>query len=258
MNLGIPANSGSNELISLDDDDKAVCLTSIVKTIDALRLVHELVSKDTCTVGVRHNTLYVSRSYIKKVEEVLGAEDDKKQEEEILTNSLREVNNENRRLRQEMGNGVTVEAIGNKLYSLSQTVYNWWQNLGFGYSTSKIQPYSHASFLEVEFSANLDDMVGTFEDKPVTAKRKLAAKKARLVSELEFANEDNSKVVVDNQHNRQWFLDKFKERFPGCKVEEFTSRHDHRSDSFFIRKIHVRINIVDIGDVYEKNEKYDE
>jgi len=252
-------NLTSNEPLLIDADDRASSLESLNSIIGALSFLHELITKGTATVGTRHNTLGISRAELSQLEKFLGAKDDLKQEEELKKNLLRQANMEIHRLREEMGKGVTIEAIGSKLHQLDRTIYNWWQNLGFTYSSSKLQAHSRGASFQVEFSVGVERHISSHESKPVTAKARVDAKRAALGAELEIIYKSDEPYVVDNANNRAWLTNKFKERFPTCRIWKWESISVHGLDDIFqIRHVEVSIDITDIGDVFEKNEKYDE
>lgn len=252
-------NHSSNEPLLIDADARASSLESLKSIIGALSFLHELITKGTATVGTRHNTLGISRAELSHLEKFLGAKDDLKQEEELKKNLLRQANMEVHRLREEMGKGVTIEAIGSKLYQLDRSIYNWWQNLGFTYSKSSLQPHSRGASFHVEFSVSVERHIGSHEAKPVTARARVDAKRAALGAELEIVYKSDEPYVVDNANNRAWLTNKFKERFPTCRIWKWEAISAHGLDGVFqIRHVEVNIDMTDVGDVIEKNEKYDE
>jgi hypothetical protein len=254
--LATTENSSSDEPLLIDADTKASSLESIRNAYHALSFLNELISKDTATVGVRHNTLGLVRAELGNLEKSLGAKDDFQQEEELKKNLLRQANFEIHRLRDEMGKGVTVESIGNKLYQLDKTIYNWWQNLGFSYSKGTLQPNHKGATFHREFTLNIESHVFSHTTKPVTAKARIDAKVKALGSELEIFNEDNELCVLDNPNNREWIKNKFIERFPNCRIWKWESISIRNSDLFQIRHVEVMIDMIDVGDVFEENEKY--
>lgn len=251
-----PDNSGNSKSLALDADEKAAAMKEISSIVGALSWLHELIEKDQATVATRYNALGINRYGLKHLEEMLGAKDDLAQDKKRDKNLLREANMELHRLREEMGKGVTVEAIGSKLYQLNQTIYNWWQNLGFTYSKSTLNPYSTGASFQVEFSVNVERHVSSHDPKPVTAKARMESKKQALGKELEIIYDGDEPYVVDNQNNRLWIANKLKERFPKCSINKWDIRSVYRMDIFQISHVEVSIDMTDVGE-YEKNEKYD-
>lgn len=256
--FAITENHSSDVPLLIDADAREASLESLRNMIGALTFLHEMISKGTATISTRHNTLGISRGELKQLDKFLGASDDLKQEAELRKNLLLEANTEVHRLREEMAKGVTIEAIGNKLYQLDRSIYNWWQNLGFSYSKSILQPnFKGASFV-VEFSVGIDRHVSINNPKPVTARLRKNAKHAVLGKELEIAQSDNDSYVIDSPNNRIWFTNKFKERFPTCRITKWESISVFRQEGQFqIRHVEVYIDITDIGDIFEKNENFD-
>lgn len=251
-------NHSSNEPLLIDADATLSSLESLRSMIGALNFLHEMISKGTATVSTRHNTLGISRGELSNLEKSLGAKDDLQQEKELNNNLLRQANMELYRLREEMGKGVTIEAIGSKLYQLQQTIYNWWQNLGFSFSKSHLNPHSRGAAFSVEFSVSVERHVSSYNPKPATARTKLLAKRAALGAELEIIHKSDEPYVVDSPNNRAWLTNKFKERFPTCRIWKWESHSINGLDDLYhIRYVEVNIDITDVGDVFEKNEKYD-
>lgn len=252
-------NHSSDEPLLIDADATASSLKSLSSIFDSLSFLHDMVKKGTATISTRHNTLGIARAELGRLEKFLGAKDDLQQEEELKKNLLRQANMELYRLREEMGKGVTVEAIGSKLYQLDRSIYNWWQNLGFTYSKSSLHPHFRGASFHVEFSVSVERHIGSMEDKPVTAKARVDAKRAALGAELEIVYNSDEPYVVDNANNRAWLTNKFRERFPTCRVWKWESISAHGMDGVFqIRHVEVNIDMTDVGDVFEKNEKYNE
>ena len=248
-------NHSSDEPLLLDADATAVTLKHIASAVDALGYLHELVSKGTATVSTRHNALGIARYNFKDLEKILGAKDDLKQHEELDRSLLRQANMEVHRLREELGKGVTIEAIGNKLYQLDRTIYNWWQNLGFSYSSATLAPHSQGAAFKVQFSINIDRHISSYTDKPVTARANRDAKMAALGEQLEVAYEGSEPHVVDNENNRAWVTRTLKGRFPTCRIWKWESISVYRLDVFQLRHVEVNIDITDIGDMVEAREE---
>ena len=257
-------NHGSNELLELNPDTKVSSLESLKSSINALKFLHELVAKDTATVGVRHNTLGIVRSQLKHLENSLGAKDDIEQQEELKRNLLLQANSEIKRLREEIGKGVTIESIGSKLHQLDRTIYNWWQNLGFSYASTSLMPNHRGATFKVEFSVDLDRHISVHSSTPVTDKAKIDVKIADLGKELEITlSRNDDPYILDNTNNRTWLIKKFKERFPNCKIwkwESIAVRSESttpQENEFKILRVEVNIDMNDVGDTYEKNTKYE-
>jgi len=251
-------NHSSNEPLLIDPDARVSSLESLKSAIGALSFLHELITKGTATIGIRHNTLGICRAKLGQLDKFLGAKDDLKQEEELKKNLLRQANLENHRLREEMGKGVTIESIGSKLHQLDRSIYNWWQNLGFTYSSAKLQPHSHGATFHVEFSVGVERHVSSHSEKPVTDRARMNAKREALGAELEIVYKSDDPYVVDNPNNRAWLTNKFKERFPTCRIWKWESISARGLDDVFqIRHVEVNIDMTDVGDEPEKNEKYD-
>ena len=251
-------NSSSEEPLMLDADNKVLSLKLIKDTISALGFLHEIISKDNLSVGTRHNTLSLARYHLSDLENALGAKDDIEQEAELRKNLLRQANLDIRQLREQLGKGVTVEAIGNKLYQLDRTIYNWWKNLGFSYSKATLLPNYRGANFDVEFTVRIQRHISSFETKPVSAKAEVDAKAASLEHQLEIADSKHSVdgIVIDNPQNRLWITKKIREKFPNCRIVKWES-HSSGDDLFEIRHVQVYIDINDVGEeIKEINPEY--
>lgn len=154
----------------------------------------------------------------------------------------------------QMGKGVTIESIGLKLYQLDNTISNWWKNLGFTYSKSSIQAHSQGASFNVEFSVGVERHISSMEEKPVTAKAKLDAKRESLGKELQIVYDGSEPYVLDNPNNRAWITNTLKARFPRCRIWKWESIAIHRSDEFQLRHVEVNIDMKDVGDIVEERD----
>jgi hypothetical protein len=244
--LSMPENRTNESLLLLDPDNTASSLKSLKEIVSALNFLHEQIKKGEVSVSNRHNILSITRSELRYLEKYLGAEADLKQENDLKQNLLRQANMEVARLREELGKGVTVEAIGSKIYQLDRTIYEWWQELGFAYSKATFQSHSRGASFGVEFSVRVERHIGSHEEKPITAKAKIDATREALGQQLEIVYDGDEPHVVDNPNNRAWLTNKFQERFPTAKVWKWESRCVYRMDIFEICQVEVRIDITDI------------
>ena len=247
-------NHTSDEPLLLDADATASSLKELSSMVGALSWLHELIGKGQATVSTRHNALGIARSNLRQLDKLLGSADDLKQEDDLRLQMLRQANMEVHRLNEELGKGVTVAAIGNKLYLLDRTIYNWWQNLGFTYSKATIQAHSRGAAFHVEFSVGVERHISSMEEKPVSAKAKLDAKRANLGKQLDIAYDGSEPYVVDNQENRTWITNTLRARFPTSRIWKWESLSVSKLDIFQIRHVEVNIDITDVGDTVEERD----
>lgn len=249
-------NSSSRVLLDLDADTRANAINSLVSMIDALGFLRETLVKCNTTKGIRHNSLGIVRFSMESLSKALGADEDTEQEKALVHTKLRQANTEIHRLQDQLGMGVTVQAIGQKLYLLDQTIYNWWQNAGFTYCKSTIRPHSTGACFHVTFSVHIERHISSMESKPVTAKKRVDAKRKALGDELDVVYVDEDPAVLDNPNNRQWLINKLRSRFPKCNISRWESFAINRLKDFQIVNMEVQIDLTDVGDVFEVNEKY--
>lgn len=246
-------NSSSDEPLIVDADATEASKTILVSMIDAMRYLHEFLSKGEATVSTRHNTLGIVRNQLKRLEKLLGAEDDLKQDNEQTLVILRHAHAENARLQKQLADGVTFEAIGSKLYLLQRVIYEWWQELGFTYSQFELQPgYNGGATYKGRFTTRIERHISSYEEKPVTARAKIEKKKEELGKELQIHWEDRTDaVVIDNENNRKWITNKFKERFPKSRIHSWESHSTRDEELFTLWHVDAHIDMDDITPMQE-------
>lgn len=246
--LAMPANSGSDELLVLDEDTKAASLKAIQQAIGSLSWVFENVRDGTATKQVRFNGVSVAASYVTRLGELLGRDEDTEQEKQLRKSQLRVANDEIHRLRQEMAKGVTVEAMGNKLEELKKTVYYWWKSFGFLTADGNFSPNWKGADFHGKLSCYLDRHGGSvmLEDKPVTAKELALKTLEQLAEQTDIEQEDGSDVhFLDTPRNKDFLVNALTARFPGSRVWAFESNAG-RSGFFHLRNMEVYIPIQSI------------
>lgn len=239
-------NSSSKEKISLNEDQVTVALKSINEIFHGLKFLKEEIPN--LTKDIRFNVLSVVKSEFQKLSAILDAEEDEKQKLELKENLLRKANFENRRLREEMAKGVTIDSIGAKLYELEQIVYKWWQDLGFSYSKHSILPGPTINQLKTEFSVTLERGISYSEreNNPVSARRKKQEKVQKSGKELQVLESAGENYILDNENNKTWLINKLKNRFPNIRIFNIKINSIYNREEFQITDIEAYIDIKEI------------
>lgn len=239
-------NSSSKEIIKLNEDQVAIASKAINEIFHGLKFLKEEIPH--LTKDIRFNVLSVIKSEFQKLSAILDTEEDEKQKSELEKKLLRKVNFENRRLREEMAKGVTVDSIGAKLYELEQIVYKWWQDLGFSYSKHSILPGPTINQLKTEFSVTLERGISYSEreNNPVSARKKKKEKVQALGKELQILESAGENYVLDNENNKTWLINKLKNRFPNIRIFNIKIHSIYNREEFQITDIEAYIDIKEI------------
>lgn len=241
-----PDNSSSKEKIILDEDQKERSITLCKKIIDASSFVHDFIKSGEITVSVRHNGIECIKHYIKDLGNILGSDDDVKQNQELTKKMLRDAYTEIERLKQEFGKNVSLEPIVSKLHQSDEIIRKWWNELGFSYCTSTVLPWRDSTFFNICFSFGIDGSISFFEEKPVTAKKKLKEKQRELGKKIELHEHDSDFVVLDNPNNRIWLKQRLSERFPTAEFFKWESYHIRGTDLSQLFHAEAKINLKEI------------
>lgn len=247
--LESPQNSGSDELIALDEDKKAASLLAIAETYHALQFVQDAIKSDRLTVGTRHNGFGLAKIQFDKLHALLDVEEDERQRKELNERLLRRANAEIHRLNEELGKKASVEGLANKLHQLNQMIYTWWQELGFTYCKSMIVAHFQGATFDVDFSVSVDRHLNHTEreNTPVSSRQAKDSKIDSMKSELDLLNDNGEIYVLDHPQNREWIISRIQDRFPNARIANWEScsiRNNNRE--FQIRRVKAFIDLTDI------------
>jgi len=243
-------NHNSDEIVSLNPDEKATAISSVNGIIDALDFLRQQIIDDAVKVSTRYNTINIAKYKIKDLHELIGGNDDLKQDEEHLNFSLRHANIENARLRDQLGKNITTEAIASKLHLLRQDVYDFWKDLGFLHSDIKFSSGYNSAYLVCELSCYIDKHISTMTKTPISDKKELDEKIEELKQTIETEKIPTGLVMIDSEKNRNWITEILQNRFPSCTIQKI--RCCSHYEIYYIRQINVMIDILDVGDNHKE------
>lgn len=243
-------NHSSDEPIELNADQKSTAIQYINDIFGALVYLKEQIVADKIQVNTRYNSIGIAKYKIQDLHELLGGEDDIKQDEERRNLSLRHANIENARLRDQLGKSVTTQAIASKLNLLKQDFYDFWKNLGFLYSTIQFSSGHDTAYLTCELSCYINNHISSMTQTPVSDKKDLDERIEQLKQKIETDKIPTGLVMIDSEKNRNWVIETLKNRFPSCRIQKI--RCCNHKEISYIRKITVMIDILDIGDEHKE------
>lgn len=249
LSLESTENHSSNEPVILDADAKATALKKVQSAYHALSFLNEMITKDSLTKSIRYNTLSVASHDIKDLIKSLGGDEDLKQEDDLRLKNLQRANAEVHRLTAELGKGITKEGVSVKIGQMCQEVEEWWKSLGFGYSKGTISGWRNGSSMTFEFNCHIDMFMSTMEEKPISKKAKLKERQEEMGKELILIPEQRGSdmmVTLDCPENRQWIVNKLKERFPSIRFHKWESHFIHGSEDFQITSLHANFPVEEI------------
>lgn len=237
-------NHTSNEIISLNADEKTIALKSVQEIIHGLQFLSEEISGNKTSVSTRYNVLGIVGYKLKDLREILGGEEDLKQDDERDRFTIRHLNEEVRSLRDQLGKDLTSDAVVGKLYQLKQDVYNFWKELGFLSSTINFSSGFNSTWLSCDFSCYINSHISTMSRTPVSDKLELAEKIEKFKQTIEVGQISTGLVMIDSEKNRFWLTQTLQNRYPSCRINRIKcNNHDKVC---YIREIDAIIDIHDV------------
>jgi hypothetical protein len=237
-------NHTSDEIISLNADERANSLNSIKEMIHGLQFLAEEISKEKLIVSTRYNVLSIVGYKIKDLREILRGNEDLKQDEERDVLTIRHLNEEISNLRNQLGKDLSSDAIIGRLYQLKEDVYDFWKKLGFLHADIKFSSAFNSTYLSCEFSCYIDNHISTMSKTPISDKQALSEKIEKLKQTIELAKISTGLVMVDSEKNRSWITETLEKRYPNFRIQSIKcNNHDKIC---YIRKINAMIDIRDI------------
>lgn len=158
------------ELVALNEDDKAIALKGLEDLYFSAKQMHEWLSKDKLTEEAKGLFISLSESYISDVAKATNYESDLAKERERRSADLRNANLRIRELKQQMANMKPIDGLKEQLHSLTNTIKDWWRELGFNYISE--MTFTDYGGLNVKFAFSLKRRSRMFSGKPFQIKKK--------------------------------------------------------------------------------------
>jgi hypothetical protein len=244
--------SGSDEPLVLDAEQKEILKNKARQAWEAINTLVDMAVRDTATVGVRYNTLYIAAAEINEIAKLLGGDpaDDAQRKVAGMQKQLRAANAEIHRLSLAMGNGVTNEAVENGLRRCCNAVKQWWsETIVGGYTRITVGDYgkivaTFSGMLNFHGCMDLD-----VSDTPLKDKRTDEERIAALKEVIDLGIEDGRfAYLLDTPRTREWVAARITERFPNASIGTITIHHGRHRDGSVINDVEVYIPLTDVGE----------
>lgn len=229
-------------LVSYSDEKKSEILKELKSLSFAASHLHEQLSKGELNEGFKGNLLFLLEANLTSVFKGMDYDSFITKERDERYVEIRQLNNENRSLREQLGDKVTNEDVRERLKNFEQTLRKWWNIEGFGHMSE----ISFGSFgVELLLSGRIT--------RPYYADGEMT-KEVKRQKLIDYGFQFEDETVFDNDKNKE-LLDKLiKEFFPSGNILEIRSyRGVNGNVNGEIRDIKVYIhNYDDIVYEYEK------
>jgi len=169
------------------------------------------------------NTICASLDlYAADIQKILKYDSKLLRDKEERYKEIRELNQENRELREEIGKAVTNDHLREKLKCMVKTIENWWNDNHLGYSEVKF----YGSIIHVEFKVamyiHLDLNTAAEQEEFIKKHSSELGLKLAPVNPNRYETRPD---LIDNEHNKK-IIDKLvKARFPSAKIDTIQIRY---------------------------------
>lgn len=186
-----------------------------------LGFCHEQLVGGTLTRGMMETHLSLSEHYVKDFLTAMGYEGILKRESEKRHEKIRDLNEQNRELRKQLGEKVTNEDFRERAKNISESIKRWWNIYGFGH-TSEIH-FQEWGGVKVKLSGMVSE---AYYDKEHNHTRH---DKVTYLKELGFDFNADSEGMIINDKNFESLTKLIKGKYPSAEIEQMTTYHRSRS-----------------------------
>lgn len=120
-------------LIKFDEAKRKAMSKSIKDGYFVFQTLLDLLSKDKLEVGFSETLLSLIESHVVDIHKGFGFGSVMAKEKGERHKQVRELNGENRELRQQLGEKVSAEDVRECLKNIHDDIYAWWKKVGFGH-----------------------------------------------------------------------------------------------------------------------------
>ncbi|WP_144536504.1 hypothetical protein [Bacillus thuringiensis] len=216
------------ELVALNEDDKAIALKGLEDLYFSAKQMHEWLSKDKLTEEAKGLFISLSESYISDVAKATNYESDLAKERERRSADLRNANLRIRELKQQMANMKPIDGLKEQLHSLTNTIKDWWRELGFNYISE--MTFTDYGGLNVKFAFSLNRR---------SRRKKEAVDKIQQLRDKGFVlmKEGNELQLADNDTNKKLLINLLEERFPSIQIERIEASFERDNQLSYIESV---------------------
>lgn len=204
------------EIFELDEKGMAAYEKAKKEILFLMHTIDEWAKDRTLEVGQKNNYCGLLESYVQnytKTLEYAGEIDAAKQQRYA---EIRELNQENRELRRQLGEKVSLEDIREKLKNIRDQFAKWWNINGFGFQRE--ERFIDGGFF-TELSGHITDVY--YDDNGMSEKEKVAH-----LQTLGFTISDPNDKFVDFSDNNIALLNRLlTTRFPSAQILEIKARN---------------------------------
>jgi hypothetical protein len=219
-------------LVTLNADDKAVCLKSLRDLFYATKQIYDWIKEDTLTVEMKETLLNLVEHHTADTAKVLGydSESEKKIKERYA--EIRQANQRIHELKRKLAENTPTDGLPELLYSLRMAVNDWWHKQGFNLVTDEnfgIFGFKGRFCLDIR-------SLSFMTRKPVTEKQNKKNRLEQMIAEgYEFEIEDRDYVLLDTPGNRERITALLKSKFPSLDISKWGNWCLHKKEGFQLR-----------------------
>jgi hypothetical protein len=212
------------------NEDKTIVSLSDKKKEDVLKELNSLgftsqelssqIKKGVLEEGFKEVLLSLIDSHAASVCKDLGYDSVILKEREERFVEIRKLNEENRELRKQLGEKVSLEDVREKIKSLTETIKIWWNVEGFGH-TSEIDFKSHG--VEVKLSGMISRAYRSHFRDELSDEDKITSLKNKG---FDIIKEN----ICDTDNNRKLLYQMLTKQFPSAQILEIRSYHGVNSN----------------------------
>lgn len=180
-----------------------------------LSFCYEQLTKGKLTEGMKETHLYLAEHYMIDFLSEVNYDSILSKKKEEIHKEIRNLNEENRELRRQLGDKVTNEDAREKMKNISDSFKKWWNIDGFGH-TSDIH-FTCYGGVEVNLSGRITNSY--YSEKRIKAKDK-----AEIIKQYGFTISDDDGYEILVTDNNTELLNKFlKSKYPSAEIIEFNT-----------------------------------
>jgi hypothetical protein len=219
-------NFERNEDPGIVEDPDGSIAKEIKKIYDNLNLnlgfCYDQLKAGSLTRGMMETHLSLSEHYVMDFLVAMGYDSILKRESEKRHIEIRNLNNQNRELRSQLGEKVTNEDFRERSKNISKSIRKWWNIKGFGH-ISEIK-FTEYGFIEAKLSGSISE---AYYDRDG---RDAKGTKIKYLKELGFEFSEEADSLIMNDNNLNSLFDLISKEYPSAKIEEITICPSSRCD----------------------------
>lgn len=210
--------NNQEELVNLNEDQKAVALKNTKDLCFASKQMHELLASDTLTEKMKKTLIFISESYLTDIAKATNYESNIATELNKRFEEVRKANQRIQELECQIANMKPIDGLNEQLRGLTEKIDTWWAEIGFNFISE--MSFSRYGGLDITFSFSFERFSNLFSETPVSDKKKDKDKVQQLRDEgFTFIESDNKLKLADTDTNKQLLIDLIEERFPSITIK---------------------------------------